>query len=87
MKVALKTNFSPFEHCRSVFFVYRNVTAKKKDQHHSFTGNVQLINVIFFSICLSDQSCSVFYGPDKYSPLKLGVCDIGSRSCKCSQGK
>ena len=45
-------------------------------------------NVIncYFPVCRSDQSCSKFYGPDKFSPLKLGVCDIGSKSCKCSQG-
>ena len=35
----------------------------------------------------ADESCSVFYGPDKYSPLSLGVCDVGSSSCRCTQGK
>lgn len=35
----------------------------------------------------TDQSCSVFYGPEKSSPLRLGVCDIGSTSCKCTQDK
>lgn len=41
----------------------------------------------FYLVVIADESCSVFYGPDNHSPLKLGVCDVGSRSCKCTQGK
>ena len=43
--------------------------------------------VLLFLSITTDQSCSVFYGPDKFSPLKLGVCDVGSSSCRCTQGK
>ena len=48
-------------------------------------SSINFIDVYLFPI--TDESCSVFYGPDKHSPLKLGVCDVGSPSCKCSQGK
>lgn len=41
----------------------------------------------YFLFITTEQSCSVFYGPDKFSPLKLGVCEVGSSSCKCTQGK
>ncbi|KAL9988942.1 hypothetical protein ACROYT_G003438 [Oculina patagonica] len=50
-----------------------------------YVGVVQAVPVNVYDYYEPDQSCSVFYGPDKYSPLKLGVCDIGSKSCKCSQ--
>ncbi len=45
--------------------------------------------MLFFLIYIhhSDQSCSVFYGPDKFTPLKLGVCDAGSNSCNCTKGE
>ena len=43
--------------------------------------------VCLFVFMSTDQSCSKFYGPDKHSPLKLGVCEVGLRSCKCTQGE
>lgn len=53
-----------------------------------FTDLISVHSTInyYFPICRTDQSCSKFYGPDKFSPLKLGVCDVGSSSCRCSQG-
>jgi len=48
-------------------------------------GVVQVVPIIVYDYYEPDESCSVFYGPDKHSPLKLGVCDIGARSCKCTQ--
>ncbi|CAH3019179.1 unnamed protein product [Porites evermanni] len=50
-----------------------------------YVGVVQVVPIIVYDYYEPDESCSVFYGPDKHSPLKLGVCDIGSRSCKCTQ--
>ena len=43
--------------------------------------------VCLFVFMSTDQSCSKFYGPEKHSPLKLGVCEVGLRSCKCTQGE
>ncbi|PFX26602.1 cobra venom factor-like [Stylophora pistillata] len=52
-----------------------------------YVGAVQAVPVNVYDYYEPDQSCSVFYGPEKSSPLRLGVCDIGSTSCKCTQDK
>ncbi|XP_027048067.1 ophiophagus venom factor-like [Pocillopora damicornis] len=50
-----------------------------------YVGVVQAVPVNVYDYYEPDQSCSKFYGPEKHSPLKLGVCEVGLRSCKCTQ--
>lgn len=50
-----------------------------------YVGVVQAVPVNVYDYYEPDQSCGKFYGPDKHSPLQLGVCELGSRSCKCTQ--
>lgn len=54
-------------------------------QREYYVGAVQAVPVNVYDYYKPDQSCSKFYDPDKSSPLKLGVCEVGSSSCKCTQ--
>jgi len=64
---------------------YRDLCVDVEFDRENYVGVVQAVPVKVYDYYEPDESCSVFYGPDKHSPLRLGVCDVGSSSCKCSQ--
>ncbi|XP_078345207.1 complement C3-like [Oculina patagonica] len=76
---------------RSLVIYFREIPSDRElcvdvrfDRKH-YEGTVQAVPVNVYDYYEPDQSCSVFYGPDKFTPLKLGVCDAGSSSCNCTK--
>ncbi|KAL9988937.1 hypothetical protein ACROYT_G003433 [Oculina patagonica] len=65
----------------------RELCVDVKFEREYYVGGVHAVPVKVYDYYKPDHKCSVFYGPGESSPLKLGACDVGSSSCKCSQDK